>query len=96
MTLAVKVALNPNTTNQLNFQVSFMLNSLPNDKIFVRPKLKAVAVDKINAVEELKCVTGLVRNIVEKGENAGFQHFLLFPQRFQKTSFLGSLRVRTI
>ena len=24
-----------------------------------------------------------VKNIVGKGENAGFQHFLLFPQCFQ-------------
>ena len=28
-----------------------------------------------------------------KGENAGYQHFLLFPQCFQKLSFLGSLKV---
>ena len=34
-----------------------------------------------------------VENIVEKGENAGNQHFLLFPQCFQKASFSGSLRV---
>ena len=26
----------------------------------------------------------MVENIVEKGENAGYQHFLLFPQCFQK------------
>ena len=25
-------------------------------------------------------------NIVGKGENAGYQHFLLFPQSFQKAS----------
>ena len=25
-----------------------------------------------------------------KGENAGYQHFLLFPQCFQKFSFVGS------
>ena len=32
--------------------------------------------------------------IVEKGENAGYQHFLLFPQCFRKASFLGgSLKV---
>ena len=34
-----------------------------------------------------------VENIVEKGENAGNQHFLLFPQCFQKTSFLRLLKV---
>ena len=28
-----------------------------------------------------------VENIVEKGENAGYQHFLLFPQCFLKGSF---------
>ena len=29
-------------------------------------------------------------NIVEKGENAGYQHFLLFPQCFHKATSLGS------
>ena len=29
---------------------------------------------------------------MRKGENAGYQHFLLFPQCFQKTSFLESLK----
>ena len=28
-----------------------------------------------------------VENIVGKGENAGYHHFLLFPQCFQKASF---------
>ena len=28
-----------------------------------------------------------VENIVAKGENAGYQYFLLFPQCFQKASF---------
>ena len=30
-----------------------------------------------------------VENTVGKGENAGYQHFLLFPQCFQKVPFLG-------
>ena len=34
-----------------------------------------------------------VQNIVGKGENAGYQHFLLFPQCFQKPSCPRSLRV---
>ena len=37
-----------------------------------------------------------VEDIVGNGENAGYQHFLLFPQYFQKASSLGSLRVRTV
>ena len=28
-----------------------------------------------------------VENIVGKGENAGYQHFLLFPQCFENASF---------
>ena len=31
-----------------------------------------------------------MENIEGKGENAAFQHFLLFPQCFQKASFSGS------
>ena len=34
-----------------------------------------------------------VENIVGKGENAGYQHFLLFPQCFQNASSTGSLKV---
>ena len=70
-----------------------MLNSLPNDKILDWSKLKAFADDKLNATEKLKFVLGWIENIVGKGENAGFQHFLLFPQCFQKASFFGWLKV---
>ena len=34
-----------------------------------------------------------VENIVGKGENAGYQHFLLFQQCLQKEPFSGSLGV---
>ena len=34
-----------------------------------------------------------VENIVGIGENAGYQHFLLFPQCFQKGSFSGLVKV---
>ena len=34
-----------------------------------------------------------VANIVGKGENAGYQHFLLFLQCLQKASLSGSLKV---
>ena len=33
-----------------------------------------------------------IENIGGKGENAGYHHFLLFTQRFQKASFSGSLK----
>ena len=68
-------------------------NSLPNDRILDWSKLKAFADDKINVTEKLKFVFERVENIVGKGENAGNQHFLLFPQCFQKASILGLLKV---
>ena len=70
----------------LRFNVSKMqtFNSLPNNKFLDWTKLKAFADDKINVTEKLKSVLERVENIVGKGENAGYQHFLLFPQCFQK------------
>ena len=33
---------------------------------------------------KLKLVLGMLEKILGKGENAGYQHFLLFPKCFQK------------
>ena len=52
-------------------------NSSPDHKILDLSKLKEVEHDRMNE---------RVENIVEKGENAGNQHFLLFPQCFQNVS----------
>ena len=69
-------------------------HSLPSDKILDRLKLKAFTDDKINVTKKkLTFVLGRVENIVGKGENAGYQHFLLFPQCFQKLSFPEVLKV---
>ena len=70
-----------------------VLNPLPNVEILDLSKLKAFADDKINVNEIIKFGLEWVENIVERGENANIQHFLLFPQCFQKASFLGSLKV---
>ena len=48
-------------------------------------KFKAFADNNLNVYQKLKFALGRVKNIVEKGENADYQHFLLFPQCFQKT-----------
>ena len=56
------------------------VNSLPNDKILDWSNLKAFADDQINVTQELKFVLGREENIIGKGENAGYQHFLFFPQ----------------
>ena len=51
---------------------------------------------KINVTEKLKFVLGMVENMVGKGENGGYQHFLLFPPCFQKASYTGLLKVRIV
>ena len=61
---------------------------LPDDNIFGLPKLKAFADDKLNVTRNVKVVFHRIENIVGKEENAGYQHFLLFPQCFQKAFFL--------
>ena len=73
--------------------VETRFNILPNDKFLDWSKLGAFADDKLNLTEKLKFVLGRVQNIVGKGENAGFHHFLCFPHCFQKASFSESLKV---
>ena len=46
--------------------------------------MKAFAADTIDVTQKLILVLEWVENIVGNGENAGYQHFLLFPQYFQK------------
>ena len=73
-----------------------LVNPLPNDKILHWSKLKAFADDKINVTKKLKFALGRVENIVGKGKNAGYQHFLFFPQCFQKATFSGALKVNHV
>ena len=55
--------------------------SFPNDKILdsQKKKLKAFGEEKLNVVKKM---IDRVENIAGKEENAGYQHFLLFPQCF--------------
>ena len=69
------------------------MNTLPNDKILAWYKLKAFADDKVTVAKLMIFVFDRVENIVGKGENAGYQHFLLFLQCFQKALSSGSLKV---
>ena len=68
------------------------VNSSPNDKISIWSKLKPFADGNKDVTKKLTVVLGRVENIVGKGENAGNQHFLHFPQYFQKDSFSASLK----
>ena len=46
-------------------------------------------IESICWLQNIKFVFHRVQNIVEKGKNPGYQHFLLFPQFFQKACFSG-------
>ena len=72
---------------------SRFINSLPNDKFLDWTKFKAFAVDKSSVPRIMISEQDKVENMVGKGENAGYQHFLLFSQCFQKASFSGLLKV---
>ena len=85
-------------TKQQNFRLVHIqrINSLPNDKMLDQSKLKALADDKIDVVEMMISPFDRVENSAGKGENAGNQHFLLFPQCFSKPSSFGPLKVGTV
>ena len=56
--------------------------SSPDDKNLYWSKLKAFT-DILKVAQMTKFVIDSLENIVGKGENAGYQYFLLFPQCFQ-------------
>ena len=66
--------------------IQALTNSLPNNKILDQSKLKAYVIHTIKITQKLIFVLGKIENIEGKGENAGYQHFLLFPRSFQKLS----------
>ena len=72
-------------------------NSLPNDKIF-----RLFLIESICRRQKKKCELkieicfGKGKKLLAKGENAVYQHFLLFPQCFQKSTIPGLLKVRIV
>ena len=64
--------------------VSSIFNPLPNDTFSDWSKLKELANDKINMIEKLKFVLDWVEKNVGKGENAGYQHFVLSYNVFKR------------
>ena len=76
---------------------------MPNvHKIFVNNKIlditnsEAFADEKLHVAGLMISLLDTVENTMGKGENAGYQHFLLLTQYFPKPSFLGSLKVRIV
>ena len=48
--------------------------------------MTAFADNNLNMAAMMKCVSHSIGDIVGKGENTGYQHFLLFSQGFPKAS----------
>ena len=69
-----------------------IIESPATDKLFTkrqnlgRKTLKAFADDKLNVAKMKIFLVDRVENTEGKGENAGYQHFLLFQQCFPKPS----------
>ena len=63
-----------------------MFNPLQNDKILDVTKLKEFTYHKVNVAGLTISLLDSVGNTVGKGENAGYQHFLLFTQCFPMPS----------
>ena len=59
-----------------------LFNPLPNNNILDMNKLKAYADKKLKIAKITISLFDRVGNTVGKRENAGYQHFLLFPQGF--------------
>ena len=55
--------------------------------------MKTFAEDKLNIAKVIIFLFDGVENTVRKGENAGYQYFLFFPQCFQKSCSLGLFKV---
>ena len=65
---------------------------LPNDKILDLTKLKAFTDYKLNVARMMISLLDTVGSTLGKGENAGYQQFLVFLQCFPKPSTYGSLK----
>ena len=74
----------------------FYFNPLPNNNSLDQSNLRAFADNIFNAIQMVIYVLDSKENILGSGENAGHQHFLLFPQCFSKASYTGSLKVGTV
>ena len=86
-----KTYINLSSAASLNYAASKwyirdLVNPIAYKKNLGLFKLKAFADEKLNVT--LKVVFHRMENIVGKEENAGYQHFLLFPQCFQKVFIL--------
>ena len=65
-------------------------------KVFALSELKAFTGEKFIVAQMVHFFLNREEKIVGKGENAGYQHFLLFSQFFQKATFPGAFKVGNV
>ena len=58
-----------------------------------RTKLKAIVDDYLKVGKIISIGSDRVENIVGKEKNAGYKHFFLFPQSFQRVTASASLNI---
>ena len=66
----------------------YKLTLLPHNKILDLSNLKAFADNNLDMTQIMEFVINWEENILGKEENAGYQHFLLFPKCFQNAFIL--------
>ena len=74
--------MNPNQINLVLFYRVFYINPIPKDIHLEVTKLKAFADDNLHIAKMMIFLCVRAENTGGKGANAGYQHFLLFPQCF--------------
>ena len=78
----------------MKFVVWERVNHLPDDRIL--EAFAAFVDNKSNFARMMISLFDRVENTEGKGENAGYQHFLLFPQCFPNPSSIGSVKVEIV
>ena len=72
------------------------INSSLNNTILGHPISKNFIDNIINLIANFTFIFQRIQNIAGKGENAGYQHFLPFPQCFRNVPLLELLKVGII
>ena len=67
------------------------MKAFADDKFYIAKMMTSVF-DRVKKHCGKRTFFDRVKNIVGKGENAGYQHFLLFPKCFKKLSLSGLLK----